>query len=213
MPQTGNQRCALRAVCLGMFLLGMFLLCMSITPAFAGTPDAAISPELVLVKRVQLHFNRLERISDLRLWGQQDYWATPSELLRAGGGDCEDLAAAKYFALRELGVPAERLRLVYARVLDPRRQRIEAHVVLWYRAADGVAWLVLDSLRDPLETAGRRADLLPWLTFNETQVARWSAQGGEQVLGGAELLSSWDTLLARQRTLDAVALVLSIHGL
>lgn len=210
MPQTGKPRRALRAAC-----LGMLLLCMrsAVAVASAEPTAASIRAELDLVERVQIHFNHLKRFSDTQLWGQQDYWATPAELLRAGGGDCEDLAAAKYFALRELGVPAERLRLVYARVLDAQRWRIEAHVVLWYRTADNAAWQVLDSLRDPLETASRRADLLPSLTFNEAQVARWSAQGTEQVLGGAVLLPAWNTLLARQRTLDAVALVISIHTL
>lgn len=202
------------------------LVCMSVAAyaapaAFdrsAGVPAPSVSAEeLRHVEQVNAFFNRLSRIPDRRLWGQDDYWAVPTEVMRAGGGDCEDLAAAKYFSLRELGVPAERMRLVYARVLDAKRQRIEAHVVLWYRAeasADASGeWLVLDSLQDDVLSLTKRGDLLPWLTFNETQVARLDAAGFENILGGTELLKSWDILLARQRTLDTVALVISIHTL
>lgn len=217
MPRTGILRCALRAVGFGLVLL---LQCMPVSAApdpvfepISGAVHQSDQAEFAQVERVQLHFNRLKRVTDARLWGQDDYWATPSELLRAGGGDCEDIAAAKYFTLRELGVPADRLRLVYARVYDAVRRRIEPHVVLWYRPARNRDWLVLDSLRDPLDGLAQRTDLLSWLTFNESQVARWSAQGEERVLGGVELLSPWNTLLARQRALDSVALVLSMHTL
>ncbi len=165
------------------------------------------------VEHVQAYYNRLRRMPDSRLWGQSDYWATPAELLRAGAGDCEDIASAKYFALRELGVPAERLRLVYARVYDKSRMRIESHMVLWYREVAEADWLILDNLRDPLEKLLQRADLLPLLAFNEDQVARWYMPGNERLIGEAALLRSWDALLARQRATDQVALVISIHTL
>lgn len=169
--------------------------------------------ESVRVNRVQAYFNRMQRAPDMRAWGKEDYWATPSELLRTGSGDCEDIAIAKYFSLRELGVPSTRLRLVYARVFDAERQRIEPHIVLWYRPVLGADWLVLDNLEDDIQRLSSRGDLLPSLTFNEDQVARWSAAGGEQVLGGVELLQPWYVLLARQEVLDSVALVISIHTL
>lgn len=210
MSRTASARHAVQAACLCMLLV-FAVLASGTEPG--GMDAAAMHAELGQVERVQRHFNRLKRIADARLWGQQDYWATPSELVRAGGGDCEDLAAAKYFALRELGVPAERLRLVYARVLDAARGRIEAHVVLIYRSGRDAAWRVMDSLRDPLERLDERRDMLPWLSFNETGVSRFSARGEEYRLGGIDLLLPWQQLLARQRALDSVALVLSIHRL
>lgn len=165
------------------------------------------------VERVHAYFNSLKRVSDWRMWGRKDYWATTSELLQAGGGDCEDIAAAKYFALRELGVPSSQLRLVYARVFTAGRHRIEPHVVLWYQPAQGAEWLVLDSLRDDILALSLRGDLLPSLTFNEDLLARWLDSGVEQVLGGSDLLQSWNMLLTRQQALDTVALVLTIHTL
>ena len=210
MSRTASARHAVLAACLCM---------LPVVGAFAsgaepgGGEAASVHAELGQVDRVQRHFNRMKRIADARLWRRKDYWATPSELVRAGGGDCEDLAAAKYFALRELGIPAERLRLVYARVMDAAQGRIEAHVVLIYRTGHDAAWRVLDSLRDPLERLDERRDMLPWLSFNETGVSRFSSRGEERRLGGIDLLLPWQQLLTRQRASDSVALVLSIHML
>lgn len=202
--------------------LGMMLSCITLFPIASikaavqdsmGSASPLWSSDLAQVERVQAYFNSLKRVSDRRMWGQDDYWATTSELLRAGGGDCEDIAAAKYFALRELGVPSAQLRLVYARVFNAGRHRIEPHVVLWYQSAQGAEWLVLDSLRDDIRALSLRDDLLPSLTFNEDLVARWLDSGVEQVLGGTELMQSWNVLLTRQQALDTVALVLTIHTL
>ena len=60
-----------------------------------------------------------------RCIGAKDYWATPSELF-ARGGDCEDYAIAKFFALRSLGFDNKNLRLV---VLQDLEKGI-AHAVL-----------------------------------------------------------------------------------
>lgn len=65
--------------------------------------------------RVNQFFNsRIRFVDDMTVLGQEDYWATPVEALRKkGAGDCEDYALAKYFTLRELGVPASQLRITY----------------------------------------------------------------------------------------------------
>lgn len=210
MPQTAEPCRALCSVLLSVVLLCAWPAAQAVSAAPSVAPD---QPELALVERIQHHFNRLKRLPDPWLWGQADYWATPSELLRAGGGDCEDLAAAKYFALRELGVPAERLRLVYTRVLNDRLQRIELHIVLWYRRRPGDEWLVLDSLRDDVQPLSRRSDLLPRLTFNEEHVARWETEGRERAQGNTRLLKRWHQLLVRQRMADSVAMVIYLHNL
>ena len=53
-------------------------------------------------------FNRLKFVDDIEHWRKEDYWATPLEFLSTNAGDCEDFTIAKYFSLRELGVPAEK---------------------------------------------------------------------------------------------------------
>lgn len=64
-------------------------------------------------------------------------WATPVEFL-IRGGDCEDFATTKYFLLRELGIGAERLRIV---VTWDRRSR-GYHAVLAVLREDGDVWLL-----------------------------------------------------------------------
>ena len=205
MLEPDNLQGVRRAVCivLAMFCAGLPLSSVA-DPVPEATPLSA-QAEYVQVERVHMQFNRLKRISDARLWGRDDYWATPSELLRAGGGDCEDFATAKYFALRQLGVPAERLRLAYTRAFDAARGRIEPHVVLWYRSTQDTEWRVLDSLTSRIQYQSQRGDLLPRLTFNERHVAYWHAADGEIRFGGPELIGRWQVLLQRQQALQALA--------
>jgi len=72
--------------------------------------------------------NSLERESDMDNYGQEDYWATPLELLGRNCGDCEDFSIAKYFSLTMMGVPVEKLRISYVTALELQ----EAHIVLAY---------------------------------------------------------------------------------
>ncbi len=65
------------------------------------------------------------------------HWSTLMEFLRRGG-DCEDYASAKYFLLRELGVPANELRIV---VTTERRVRGNHAVVAWQHPG-GEVWLL-----------------------------------------------------------------------
>src|SRR5690606_17808285 len=41
-----------------------------------------------------------------------EYWASPLETINDRRGDCEDFAILKYFALRHLGVDADRLFVI-----------------------------------------------------------------------------------------------------
>lgn len=72
--------------------------------------------------------NSTRYVTDARNYGQTDYWATPVEFLRKGG-DCEDYAIAKYTALRALGVPEERLRVV---ILQDMQKNIPHAVLVVY---------------------------------------------------------------------------------
>jgi predicted transglutaminase-like cysteine proteinase len=84
----------------------------------ASARPAAADDEHARLEAVNRFFNRHVRWrSDAELWGQDDFWATPLQLLARGAGDCEDYAVAKYAALRAAGVPAERLRLVYVEAI------------------------------------------------------------------------------------------------
>lgn len=65
---------------------------------------------------INVAVNRLVTYSrDADVHGKLDYWATPTEILTAGKGDCEDYAILKLAALRSIGVNAEGMSLVVLR--------------------------------------------------------------------------------------------------
>jgi predicted transglutaminase-like cysteine proteinase len=143
--------------------------------------DARAARELQHLAQVNDYFNRVRFLPDLQHWGAEDYWATPAEFFASDGGDCEDYAIAKYFALRELGVPTVRLRITYvtsSRTRDP-------HMVLAYYPKPAAEPLILDNLDGRIRPASQRPDLVAVYGFNEedaltaggrravNQVRRW----------------------------------------
>lgn len=111
-------------------------------------------------------------VSDTEHWRQTDYWATPLESLGSGAGDCEDYSILKYFMLRALGVPDDKLRLMYVRAL---RQN-EPHMVLVYFENPQDYPLVLDNLEPEIRSAAERTDLKPVYSFNASGL--WLARAG-----------------------------------
>ncbi len=110
---------------------------------------------------------RVRFLDDKVHWGEDDYWATPAESIGSAGGDCEDYAIAKYYLLKELGVPISRLRITYVRAL---RLQGQAHMVLAYYARPDAEPLILDNLDPKVRPAGERADLEPVYSFNDDEV-------------------------------------------
>ncbi|WP_416340214.1 cysteine protease LapG [Pseudomonas sp. C11] len=152
-------------------------------------------PELEKLRMVNLHFNRQLRFSDdIRIWGQRDYWATPVEALVKGAADCEDYALAKYFSLRQLGVPASKLRITYVKALRLN----QAHMVLTYYSSPKAEPLVLDNLINEIRPARQRDDLLPVYAFNAEGVYLVKQQGLERT-SDAKRLSRWQDLLRKMQ--------------
>lgn len=110
---------------------------------------------------------RVKFIDDKLHWGEDDYWATPAESIGSAGGDCEDYAIAKYYLLKELGVPISRLRITYVRALGLQGQ---AHMVLAYYVTPGAEPLILDNLDRRVRPASERTDLEPVYSFNDDEV-------------------------------------------
>jgi predicted transglutaminase-like cysteine proteinase len=73
-------------------------------------------------------------------------WVGALEVLTFADGDCKDYSIAKFFALREAGLPPERLRLVIVR--NPRR--LDDHMVV--AAYDEGTWFILDNATMVLAT-------------------------------------------------------------
>jgi predicted transglutaminase-like cysteine proteinase len=155
----------------------------------------AKQPELKQLRAVNSFFNQqLSFQDDTRIWHQIDYWATPVESLIKGAGDCEDYALAKYFSLRNLGMPSEKLRITYVKALI----RNQAHMVLTYYASAGAEPLVLDNLIGEIRPASQRNDLLPVYAFNAEGLYLPGANGGKRS-GDSKKLSRWQDVLKKMQ--------------
>lgn len=162
--------------------------------------QAASNPETARLQQVNDFFNRRIRFGDdSDIWGIQDYWATPLEMLGRGEGDCEDFAIAKYVTLKLLGVPSGKLRLTYvkARIGGPQSTIVQAHMVLSYYPAPEDEPLVLDNLISDIRPASRRPDLTMIFGFNAEGL--WVGGAVPRITNSSQRLSKWQSVLARMR--------------
>ncbi len=151
-------------------------------------------------ERQQLEFvnrlaNKLPYAEDLQHWGLAEYWATPAEFVASDSGDCDDYAISKYFALIELGMAPEKLRITYVRALYAKG--ITHHMVLAYYPQPEAEPLILDNLVDEILPAGRRPDLVPVLSFNDAEA--WSGRGARERKVGVGVVRQWSELRQRMQ--------------
>lgn len=146
------------------------------TAGVQGCPDAAITWQALLeqghdvserkqLQKVNARLNRWPYRMDPEAYGVFDYWATPLEFLRQSG-DCEDFCIVKYYALREMGFAAERLRIVVVR--DTIRN--VTHAVLRVQLADKA--VILDNLSDLVVSQDKYGHYHPQYSVNEHY--RWA---------------------------------------
>ncbi len=154
-------------------------------------------PEREKLQLVNDFMNQMPFVDEIIHWGKEDYWATPIEFLSTDGGDCEDFSIAKYFTLRELGVPDDRLRVTYVKELVVYKQ---AHMVLAYFPSPDAEPLILDNINKTILPAGSRMDLLPVYSFNGSNLWLAKEQGGRaQQVGPSDRIGHWRDLQARLR--------------
>lgn len=155
--------------------------------------DDQSSNDLERLQKVNDFFNRQEFISDLLLWKDKDYWATPVEFLAQNGGDCEDFSIAKYFTLKKLGVDENKLNLTYAKAVELN----QAHMVVTYYEQPEAEPLVLDNLIDEIKPASLRPDLLPVFSFNGIGLWLAKERGRGKLVGNSSRYKHWQDLLGR----------------
>ncbi|WP_342618643.1 transglutaminase-like cysteine peptidase [Rhodoferax sp. GW822-FHT02A01] len=149
------------------------------------------------LNKVNTFFNR--RIlykTDMEVYKVEDYWATPLEFMGHGAGDCEDFVIAKYMTLRALGVPNERLRLVYVRYQTGNTAPI-AHMVLGYYAQPTEEPVILDNMVTSIRPASMRTDLTPVYSFNSDGL--WVGGATTSSADPTTRLSRWRDVLERMR--------------
>lgn len=154
--------------------------------------DKTIPEKLELVNQF---FNQVQFVSDQQHWGKTDYWSTPLEFLVTNGGDCEDFSIAKYFTLRELGVPVDKMRLTYVKALSLN----QAHMVMTFFPSVGAEPLVLDNLDGTIKPASKRRDLLPVYSFNGDGLWLAKERSSGRRVGNANRISLWNNLRERMR--------------
>ncbi len=153
----------------------------------AGAAPARV--EGTSLRQVNGFFNQVTYYNDIKHWGVEDYWASPTEMLGSFGGDCEDYSIGKYLSLKEIGVPIDKLRITYVRAL-----RIgESHMVLAYYPTPDADPLILDNLNGTILPASERPDLEPVYSFNDDDL--WVQNTTRK--GGASNVRLWRELLEK----------------
>ena len=146
----------------------------------------------------QFFDRRIVFATDMEVWGQLDYWASPLEMLGKGRGDCEDYVIGKYFSLLAAGVPVAKMRLVYVRAtIGGPGGEVVAHMVLAYYATPDAEPLILDNLIGEIRPASRRPDLQPVFSFNSEGL--WQGVGKQAAGDPQSRLSPWREVMAKAR--------------
>jgi predicted transglutaminase-like cysteine proteinase len=154
------------------------------------------------LKKINDFFNQnIAFDDDINIWQQTDYWATPLETIGRGRADCEDFAIAKYYSLRLVGIPVNKMRLIYvkAKLKVPTGVIQQAHMVLAYYANPSAEPQVLDNLDTTIRPASKRPDLQPVFSFNSQGIFAGVSGKEAATAGGTGRLSRWEDLMRRAR--------------
>jgi predicted transglutaminase-like cysteine proteinase len=136
--------------------------------------------ETELLRTVNAFFNKFPSVPNLESYGAGDSWPTPRDFLNRRAGDGKAYALAKFFALRALGVPDDRLRIVLAHL--PERKA--THALLAVATAKGI--FILDNAVRPtdliLPQSHFASRCLPLVMFNAA--GRWTFRQDMELLRG-----------------------------
>ena len=124
-------------------------------------------PDMEKVQKTNELLNHLPWIADSQHWKESDYWASPLETIATFGGDCEDIAIAKWVVLRNLGLSADHLALAYVKI----KKTGEDHMVLLFVSNPSAPLeqrevYVLDNYVDGVKRGKERTDLLAVYAFD-----------------------------------------------
>jgi predicted transglutaminase-like cysteine proteinase len=154
-------------------------------------------PDQDKLNKVNTFFNRRVLYqTDMQVWQQEDYWATPLEFMGRGAGDCEDFSIAKYITLQMLGISNEHLRLSYVRYKVGATPPI-AHMVLGYYPEPTSEPYILDNMISSVRLASMRTDLTPVFSFNSDGL--WVGGATASSADPTARLSRWRDVLDRMR--------------
>lgn len=158
--------------------------------------------EKELLQAVNFFINQNRYSPDLADSGFDRNWQAPWEFIASGFGDCEEYAMAKFFTLQAMGIPTQKMRLVFVLV---DQERIP-HLVLSYRRDNNSTPLILDNLTNGIYEGEDRTDLLPVFSFSFQEI--WLMKGWRTSIrsphklnlpGWQRIRAEWDSNLKRYR--------------
>ena len=162
--------------------------------AAAAKPPAPPVPDgaaiMALLRATNAFWNDIPYQEDDATWGDANYMPSPVETLGADNADCKAYAIAKYFTLKDLGVPVDRMRLTYVTVTGVD----EPHMVLAYYPTPDADPYILDNLQPGIDRASERTDLVPVYSFNDDDL--W-AVGVSGPVGNSSQIRVWRDLQQR----------------
>ncbi|CUB04187.1 Predicted transglutaminase-like cysteine proteinase [Marinomonas fungiae] len=150
-------------------------------------------PERLKINLVNDFFSKVTYTEDKQVWGVNDFWSTPAELLAKDKGDAEDFAIAKYFTLIAMGVDEKKLYFSYVTATRIKR----SHMVLTYFRTPTSEPLVLDSLTDRVLKASVRSDLIPIYSFNAKDLRDSTQASSKQ--GFESSMHLWGQMINRMQ--------------
>jgi predicted transglutaminase-like cysteine proteinase len=121
--------------------------------------------------------------ADRSLYGELDHWATPSEILSRGSGDCEDFAILKMTALMRAGIPAKSLSLVVLR----ENNRGVFHAVLAVATSSGS--FILDNTRPKVLKDADLPDYQPLYSLSDDRAWIHGNKVSEQPAALADIVN------------------------
>ncbi len=146
--------------------------------------------DLQKLEAVNKFYNGVRYMSDKKVYGRNDYWATPWQFLGKDRGDCEDYVISKYFALIYLGVDSKKLFFTYVKSSKFKA----AHMVLTYFETPSSEPLILDNNNHKIFPASKRKDLTPIYNFNGEALYRASKSGTGKKVKSKKAHKKWDEL-------------------
>ncbi len=114
---------------------------------------------------VNMYWNQYPYREDIHnVYKTEDYWAVLDEMV-ANSGDCEDYAIAKFYTLKDLGFPTDKMRIV---VVHEMIRNIAHAVLAVYIEGDIV---ILDNLSNKIFSHSILSNYDPRFSINESW--RW----------------------------------------
>jgi predicted transglutaminase-like cysteine proteinase len=124
------------------------------------------------------HINRTINLSITPF--EPSEWLTALDAINAEG-DCKAYATAKYFALIEVGIPADRVRIVIVH----QRNHVEDHMVVAVYQDD--RWLILDDLTLALVQDTDESEYTPLFVLDNLGVRLFQPHTRSAVFGTATI--------------------------